>query len=341
MRYVFCFFLGWMAVHGFMVLDKTVVVREEVQNIASSGNHFTYYNPATRRVRYARWEEDTFLPDVFQKSCSTLSDLDIYGDEEEGCAYIAMAFYNAREETHSIDIARVSREGRSLPLASFSGHRAYIRKCSFLVFHGVLSLVSWSIDGVQSVHRLGTGTSVLHQHPFKAYHVSASEGTLGVLDNDFILHVFHPDGGRRNLTLPHITQPVVACHLSVPAKAFFVGFPDGTLSVYTPEGDRHETFDAPIRAVCGDATRYAVFLDTGEMRVCDTEHNKTVRVPGAFHPSSMRRAFLSDRFLVMDGDKEGFVIRRWKPSPPHRFSVKPHMDEFLRDFMGNRTAPGF
>jgi len=330
--------------YGFLVLDKTVVVREEVQNIASSGNHFTYYNPATQRVRYLRWleqekEEEAFLPDVFQRSCSTLSDLDIYGDEEEGCAYIAMAFYNAREETHSVDIARVSREGRLIPLASFSGHHAYIRKCSFLMFHGALSLVSWSIDGVQSVHRLGTRSSVLYHHPFKAYHVSASEGTLGVLDNDFILHVFHPDGGRRNLTLPNITQPVVACHLSVSAKAFFAGFPDGTVSIYTPEGERHETFDAPIRAVCGDATRYAVFLDTGEMCVYDTEHDRIVRVPGAFHPSSMRRVFFNDRFLVMDGDKEGFVIRRWKT--PHRFSVKTHknsLDGFLRDFMGNHMG---
>ena len=230
MRFFLLILSGWVVAHGFLLFDKKVVVREEVQNIASSGSHFTYYNPATRKVRYLRWtgkaEEEAFVPDVFQKSCSTLTDLDIYGDEGEDNAYIAMAFYNAREETHSVDIVRVSGDGVSLPVGSFSGHHAYIRKCSFLMFHGALSLVSWSIDGAQSVHRIGSSSWSLHLHPFKAYHVSVSEDTVGVLDNDFILHVFHPDGGRRNLTLPNITQPVVACHLSVPAKAFFAGFPE-------------------------------------------------------------------------------------------------------------------
>ena len=301
-------------------LEKVVLQKQErVQHVAASGKHLAYYSPATKKVNYCLLGKrpDT-LYDVFQKNCFSLSDLDVC--EENSRVYVAMAHYSLADNDHSIDIAVIDPVAMSVhkyPFPMPVAHRTYIRKCSFVRLHGFFSLVSWSIDGTRSVHRVDTPRWTMHSFPFKVYHVSISEDTVGILDNDFVFHVFHPDGGYRNMTVDDLSLPVSACHFSVPAKQLTLGFPDGTLRVYRAGVSFSHQFHRAIRGVYGNNDFFFLFLDNGEVVVGDMTESLPVlsRWHRVFDPEDMQRYAYQPPYLVVDGDREGLVLRGWKPIP--------------------------
>jgi hypothetical protein len=157
----------------------------------------------------------------------------------------------------------------------------------------------------------------MHSFPFKVYHVSISEDTVGILDNDFVFHVFHPDGGYRNMTVDDLSLPVSACHFSVPAKQLTLGFPDGTLRVYRAGVSFSHQFHRAIRGVYGNNDFFFLFLDNGEIVVGDMTESLPVlsRWHRVFDPEDMQRYAYQPPYLVVDGDREGLVLRGWKPIP--------------------------
>lgn len=303
--------------------EKIVVQpREKVQYISSSGRHFAYYNPTTKHVKYrflGKDREEEEITNVFQKTCPTLSDLDVHANEKK--VYVAMAYYSIPQDRFSIDIAVIDRETfrveqYSLPMAA-ERHETFIRRCAFIVYHGCLSLVSWSIDGMRSVHRIGSAKWSFHRYPFKVYHVMVSGSTVGVLDNDFIFHVFFPDGAYRNMTLENITSPVSACHFSMGAKQLTIGFPDGTVRVHFLNSCFTKKFSVPVRHVYGDADMLMVFLENGDVSIGEIKESlpEVARWRNVFDSGSMDRYIFRAPYLVVDGDREGFAVRGWKSIP--------------------------
>lgn len=296
--------------------------REKVQFISSSGKHITYYNPTTQRVKYRYLgKECGVIPDVFQKKCTGLSDLDVFA--REGFVYVAMAYYSVARNDHSMEIAVISFDTMTVhtyPHPVSVRHDTFIRKCAFVVLHGFLSLVSWSIDGTRIVHRIGSDKWSVHKFPFQVYHVMVSENTVGLLDNDFYFHVFHPDGGYRNMTVDNITLPVSACHFSVPAKQLTIAFPDGTLRMHSLNCEMTKKFAHPIRSVYADSDMLMVFLDNGDVSIGEVRESlpEVMRWHNVFSTNDMHRFIYRKPYLITDGDTEGFVVRKWSSIPSER-----------------------
>jgi len=297
--------------------------REKVQFISSSGKHITYYNPTTQRVKYRYLgKECGIIPDVFEKRCTGLSDLDVCA--RDNVVYVAMAYYSITTNDHMMEIAVISPDTllvRKYPYPISVTHGTFIRKCAFIVLHGFLSLVSWSIDGTRIVHRMGSDKWSVHKFPFQVYHVMVSENTVGLLDNDFYFHVFHPDGGYRNMTVDsNITLPVSACHFSVPAKQLTMGFPDGTLLMHSLNCQMTKKFSRPIRSVYGDTDMLMVFLDNGDVSIGEIKDTlpEVALWRNVFSPNDMHRFIYRKPYLIADGDVEGFVVRKWSPTPSER-----------------------
>ena len=297
--------------------------RENVQFISSSGKHITYYNPTSQRVKYRYLgKECGVIPDVFEKKCTGLSDLDVFA--REGVVYVAMAYYSIASNDHTMEIAVISPDTLLVckyPHPISVTHNTFIRKCAFIMLHGSLSLVSWSIDGTRIVHRIGSDKWSVHKFPFQVYHVMVSENTVGLLDNDFYFHVYHPDGGYRNMTVDNnITLPVSACHFSVPAKQLTMGFPDGTLLMHSLNSQMTKKFSRPIRSVYADTDMLMVFLDNGDVSIGEVRESlpEIMVWRNVFSPNDMHRFIYRKPYLITDGDTEGFVVRKWSPTPSER-----------------------
>ena len=297
--------------------------REKVQFISSSGKHITYYNPTTQRVKYRYLgKECGVIPDVFEKKCTGLSDLDVCA--RENVVYVAMAYYSIATNDHTMEIAVISPDTllvRKYPHPMSVTHDTFIRKCAFIMLHGSLSIVSWSIDGTRIIHRMGSDKWSVHKFPFQVYHVMVSENTVGLLDNDFYFHVFHPDGGYRNMTVENnITLPVSACHFSVPAKQLTMGFPDGTLLMHSLNCQMTKKFSRPIRSVYADTDMLMVFLDNGDVSIGEIRESlpEVTLWRNVFSPNDMHRFIYRKPYLITDGDAEGFVVRKWSSIPSER-----------------------
>jgi len=296
--------------------------REKVQFLSSSGDHFTYYDPSSQRVKYhCLGKEKGIVPDVFQKSCTGLCDLDVFADGNS--VYIAMACYSISDNDHTIEMVVLSSDTERIspyPFPPTVSHATFIRKCAFIIYHGHLSVISWSIDGTRIIHRLYSDKWNVQKYPFQVYHVMVSENTIGLLDNNFYFHVFHPDGGYRNMTLHNdhdVTMPVSACHFSVSAKQLMIGFPDGSLFMHFINCQLSRKFSEPIRNVYGDADMWMVFLDNGDVSFGEIKDSlpEVTRWRRVFHGGEMRRYVYRRPYLMMDGDVDGLVLRRWMPSP--------------------------
>lgn len=308
-------------------LEKVILSKnEKVQHVSCHGKHMTYYNPSTKKVNYrylGKHGVGDSIQDVFQKNCPTVSDLDIGSHNHQ--VYIAMAHYSITDNDHSIDMAVIDPKTMRVhryPYPISVAHPTFIRKCSFVHYHGHFSLVSWSIDGTRSVHRVGTPRWMIHSYPFKVYHVAVSENTVGILDNDFVFHVFHPDGIYRNMTVDNddIHLPVSACHFSVPAKQLILGFPDGTVRVYRTQTYFSQQFHKAVRHVYGDMDSFLLFLDNGDVVMGDMKETlpEVIRWKHVFHPQEMRRYAYQPPYLVVDGDQEGLVLRGWTRLPSEK-----------------------
>lgn len=314
-----------MSLDTFGRLQKIVVdPRERVQYICSHGKHFAYYNPKTQRVTYHQLEkeEHSEIANVFNRSCSGISDLDIYATS--GLVYVAMASYRVAQNDHITEIVVIDPGTMTVaryPYSVVGIHRAFIRRCVFILYHGFLTLVSWSIDGTRSIHRLGSARGNAHDYPFKVYHVMVSDNTIGVLDNDFTLHVFYPDGGYRNMTVKNeTTMPISACHFSVTKKQLILGFPDGTVRMHLLNYYFTKKFNSPIRSVYGDTDVLMVFLENGDLSIGGIGESlpEVVRWRGIFDAGSMHRFVYHAPHLIIDGDRDGFAVRTWRPVPSQK-----------------------
>ena len=165
-----------------------------------------------------------------------------------------------------------------------------------------------------------------------------SENTIGVLDHENVFHVFHPDGGYRNMSVENVTtSPITAAHFSVPAKQLVVGHVDGTLVVHRTDSLFIHVFEKGLRDIYADENKYMLFMENGEMVMGDIQPSlpETTRWKHVFDGSTMHRYTYHDPYFVVDGDQDGFTVRGYKPFPlDKKWTIKKSpdrsdLDEFL------------
>jgi len=283
---------------------------EKVQHVCFRGDHLAYYHPPTQRVYYERQDGHDGGIDVFQRPCPTLSDLDVY--EDKGRILIAMTHHRGIE---LVQVDPISFQVHAYPFPATVHPSTYLCSCSFLRLPNGPSLVCWSIDGTKTVHLLWSPEWHPTQHPFHVHHTSISENTMGILDQDRVFHLFHPDGTYRNKTIEG-KGTVSACHFSLSARKLAIGFTDGTLRIdgahrvpYT------RCFHTPIQDVYADHKRFLLFLENGHVLL--GEMKPTLPILQRWFPCpSWDPSFLS-------------MLRQYVPKPSSPPSNKDSLDDFL------------
>ena len=311
--------------------------RQHVQHICLHGNHIAYYNGDTKSVHCGRIRQGK-VQEMFRQRFLHVSNLDMCENDQE--ILMAVAKYYPRENNHGVELVQIdSTTGAHQPYAFPSSvrHSTFIRSCSFVQWEQGLSLVCWSIDGIRSVHLLGSPTWIMEPFSFHLHHVTVSENSIGVLDHDSVFHLFHPDGTYRNKTIERESQSpsiVTACHFSLPSRKLAICFSDGTLRVYGAHRDPYtRCFHQTIRHVYADTQRFLLFFENGHVVMGKMNASLSI-VKRWFHlcdAGCMQRFAVQPPFLVMDADKEGLFLRRFAPAAP----LASDQDDFWKNFFGS------
>ena len=302
----------------FRLLAFSLFPQAKVQHVCLYQHHLAYYHSPSKHIHYLHLNHTERLVQVHRPRFPVLSDLAIVEFKEK--VLIAMASYSPVDHHHSVDMVEMDPETmtvRPYPYPFLLPHSTPIRSCAFVdLEEDGPCLVCWSIDGVRTLHPLGSPLWMQKRHFFQVHHVTLSENSMGVLDTDRNFHLFHPDGTYRNKTLEG-NASITACHFSLSARKLAVGYSDGTLCVYGAHHIPHtRCFQTTIRHVYADTKRFLVFLENGHVYLGDMKPKLPIlqRWYHLYDAGSLYRIAVQHPFVVLDGDKEGLVMRRWLAS---------------------------
>jgi hypothetical protein len=292
----------------------------------------------TKRVVYGRLgrnDTDVDLVNLFSGPCPHVSGLDMICQNK---ILVAVARYHPQEKDHRVELVEIDPRTfvvRAYPFPSTVKFLTPVRSVTFVHMEQGLSLVCWTIDGIRSVHMVGSPEWTSEPFPFRVHHVTSSENTLGVLDHDNVFHLFHPDGTYRNKTIetrPHTT--ITACHFSLSSRKLAVCFSDGTLRIYGAHRlPRTRRFHASIHRVYVDTKRFLLFFQDGNVLVGEMDASLTVLEQwyNVCDAGCMERIAVKVPYVMLDADREGLVLRRClvKPSSWIQPNEMEEEDEFL------------
>ena len=263
----------------FRLLAFSLFPQAKVQHVCLYQHHLAYYHSPSKHIHYLHLNHTERLVQVHRPRFPVLSDLAIVEFKEK--VLIAMASYSPVDHHHSVDMVEMDPETmtvRPYPYPFLLPHSTPIRSCAFVdLEEDGPCLVCWSIDGVRTLHPLGSPLWMQKRHFFQVHHVTLSENSMGVLDTDRNFHLFHPDGTYRNKT---------------------------------------RCFQTTIRHVYADTKRFLVFLENGHVYLGDMKPKLPIlqRWYHLYDAGSLYRIAVQHPFVVLDGDKEGLVMRRWLAS---------------------------
>jgi len=320
-------------------LSLSLNPREKIQNICLHGSHIAYYNYMSKRVLYGRLrrnDTDVDLVDVFSRPTPHVSCLDMICKDDH-TALVAMARYHHRENKHRVELAEIDSRTfvvRAYPFPCVETFPMPVRSCTFVHLEQGLALVCWSIDGIRTTHLLGSSEWVSERFPFRVHHVTFSENTLGVLDQNNVFHLFHPDGTYRNKTIETVSPrtTITACYFSLSSRKLAVCFSDGTLRIYGAHRVPYtRRFHGTIRCVYADTKRFLLFFEDGNGLVGDMDVSLSILENwyNVCDPGCMERVAVKIPYVVLDADREGLVLRRCLVKPSRW--IRPSDDDEEED----------
>lgn len=306
------------------IFEKVQIApNDKVRLVVNKGRHFVYYDGRSKMVKYRYMMDATknICLDTLFDRCPTISDIDLH--EQENSVFVAMASYHNHH--HSIQMTRIdTKTFRTEKLPILVHHPTHVRKSSFVHFNNTASLVSWSIDGTQSVFSLKDSTCTITQFPFKVFHACSWDDMTGIIDDNHVFHVFYPDGEYKNITLDGITHPISCFHFWKSSRQLSIGTFKGDLMVYSKKAGYFErSFHAPILSVYTDDNKYIVALDNGSVIIGGLDEGLTeyYSLSSVFDPNYLQRAVVGKHYLIIDGDNGGLVVRDWTKQPSSSSSV--------------------
>jgi hypothetical protein len=246
---------------------------------------------------------------------------------------VAVARYVPQEKEHRVELAEINPLTfvvRAYPFSCVSKISTPVRSCSFVHLEQGLSLVCWTIDGIRRTHLVGSSEWVSEPFPFRVHHVTPSENSVGVLDQNNVFHLFHPDGTYRNKTIETFSPrtTITTCYFSLTSRKLAVCFSDGTLRIYGAHRvpyTRRFHGSASIRLVYADTKRYLLFLENGNVLVGNMDASLPIMEQwyNVCDTGCMERIAVKTPYVILDADREGLALRRCLVKPSSSSWIRP------------------